>query len=211
MPLRVRATLVRGSYPRPLTADSSGDFSHFSSSQLAHDEELDAQKCEITKDDAEIEKNEQKSDWQRDEDDDDFYLGSQELYNQSSSQSTDTSDTTEVPRRVRRRDEDMVSEWEMDAEDSPECSQSSQSSTASHDNRTDEEILRDDKDVSCEKIKLIYKALYRHNFGVISPDRKAFAKKIVAILYGLEGEDVGTIDRWIRRNKEQLESWPLEA
>ncbi|KAF9229214.1 hypothetical protein BS17DRAFT_762884 [Gyrodon lividus] len=203
MPLRV---LARGSYPRPLTTDSSGDFSHFSSSQLAHEEEVDAQKCEMTRDDAEIENKEKK----RDEDDDDFCLGSQELYNQYSSQNTEASDTAEVHRPIRSHDESAESEQEVDAEGSPECSQSSQSSSASHDNRTYEEILQDDRQISCIKIKLIYKALYRHDLGVLSPDRRVFAKKMVAILYELEEEEVDTIDRWIRRNKGKLESWPLE-
>jgi len=98
----------------------------------------------------------------------------------------------------------------MDAEDSPQCTQSSQSSSAFYDNRTYEEILRDDKGISCEKIKLIYEALYRHGWEIISPDRKVLARKIVAILYGLEDEEVDRIDRWIRRNKGHLRSWPLE-
>ncbi|KIJ68524.1 hypothetical protein HYDPIDRAFT_24794 [Hydnomerulius pinastri MD-312] len=208
MPVRVIVAKSRGSYPRPLTADSSADFPHFSSSQLAHEEEAYAQKCEISKDDIEIEKKERK----RDEDDDDFYLGSQELYNQSSSQSTESdSDTTEIPRRANRDDEDGDSEWDMDAEESLEYSQSSQSSAASVDDRTPAEILRNDKGISREKIKLIYKAIYGNPLEVNSPDRKRLARKLVAILYGLDEEEMDTVDRWIRRNKGQLGSWPFEA
>ena len=58
--MRTKAAKTRACYPRPLTTDSSGSFVYFTSSQLAHEEEADAQRCEIRKDDDEIEEAERK-------------------------------------------------------------------------------------------------------------------------------------------------------
>lgn len=97
---------------------------------------------------------------------------------------------------------------EMETDNGPE---SSQPSWASLDQRTIEEILYDDKNISCEKIELIYIVLYCHPLGVLSPDRQRFAKLLIGILYQLTEQEVELIDKWVRRNRKQLKSWPYAA
>ncbi|KAH7929310.1 hypothetical protein BV22DRAFT_130365 [Leucogyrophana mollusca] len=191
----------RSCYPRPLTEAFSGSFEHFTSSQLAHEDELEAQRNEIEKDNAAIERAERK----RDEEDDDFGLGSQELYQQWSSQSTEDDDDRATP-VARRRSVD-----EYDSDDTSSDFQSSQPSSQSDATvyRTREEILRDDKGITSGKIVLINAALNRDPADIPSPARRRCAKNIIAVLYGLEASEIDLIEWWIRHHEGHLETWPF--
>lgn len=203
----MRATTIRACYPRPLTAGSSGSSFELTSSQLAHEDEVDAQRYEIIKDDKVLEAHEKK----RDQEDDDFYLDPQELYNQGSSQSTDISSDSNLPGMYRSAGSTEEEDSEMETDSSPEGSSSGRASPVPVDQRTPEQALWEDKEITREKIKLIHKALYQDPHEILSPDRRRFAKALIAILYGLTVGEMELVDRWIIRNREQLKLWPNRA
>lgn len=203
----MRTTTIRACYPRPLTADSSGSSFELTSSQLAHEDEVDAQRYEIIKDDKVLEAHEKK----RDQEDDDFYLDPQELYNQGSSQSTDISSDSNLPGMYRSAGSTEEEDSEMETDSSPEGSSSGRASPVPVDQRTPEQALWEDKEITREKIKLIHKALYQDPHEILSPDRRRFAKALIAILYGLTVGEMELVDRWIIRNREQLKLWPNRA
>ncbi|KAH7913023.1 hypothetical protein BJ138DRAFT_1111850 [Hygrophoropsis aurantiaca] len=193
----------RSCYPRPLTADNSGSFEAFTSSQLAHEDELEAQRNEIEKDNAFIERAERK----RDDEDGDYGLGSQELYQQISSQSTESTDSNEEPSTpVRGR----YAVREVEFEEPVEEFSSSQSSNRSDGNsyRSREEMLHADKDITSKKILLIDLVLNRSPMDVPSPARRTCAKNIIAVLYGLEHTEIDLIELWIRQHADRLHMWP---
>lgn len=195
--------MIRACYPRPLTADSSGSSFELTSSQLAHEDEVDAQRHEISKDDKALEADEKKED-------DDFCIEPQEFYNQGSSQSTDICSDNGCPGAYRNAgciEEDS----DMETNNFSGGSCSGRGSPVSIDQRTPEQILCEDKEITREKIKLIHKALYQHPHQILSPDRRRFAKLLIAILYELTVEETELADRWIKRNREQLRLWPNGA
>lgn len=203
----MRTTTIRACYPRPLTVDSSGSSFELTSSQLAHEDEVDAQRYEIIKDDKVLEAHEKK----RDQEDNDFYLDPQELYNQGSSQSTNISSDSSLSGMYRSAGSTEEEDSEMETDSFPEGSSSGRASPAPVDQRTPEQALCEDKEITREKIKLIHKALYQDPHEILSPDRRRFAKALIAILYGLTVGEMEMVDRWIIRNREQLKLWPNRA
>lgn len=147
----------------------------------------------------------------RDQEDDDFYLDPQELYNQGSSQSTDISSDSNLPGMYRSAGSTEEEDSEMETDSSPEGSSSGRASPVPVDQRTPEQALWEDKEITREKIKLIHKALYQDPHEILSPDRRRFAKALIAILYGLTVGEMELVDRWIIRNREQLKLWPNRA
>lgn len=147
---------------------------------------------------------------QRDQEDDDFCIEPQEFYNQGSSQSTDICSDNGCPGAYRNAgciEEDS----DMETSNFSGGSRSGRTSPVSTDQRTPEQILCEDKEITLEKIKLIHKALYQHPHQILSPDRRRFAKLLIAILYELTVEETELADRWIKRNREQLRLWPNGA
>lgn len=147
---------------------------------------------------------------QRDQEDDDFCIEPQEFYNQGSSQSTDICSDNGCPGAYRNAgciEEDS----DMEANNFSGGSCSGRGSPVSIDQRTPEQILCEDKEITREKIKLIHKALYQHPHQILSPDRRRFAKLLIAILYELTVEETELADKWIKRNREQLRLWPNGA
>lgn len=190
-----------------MIVDSSGSSFELTSSQLAHEDEVDAQRYEIIKDDKVLEAHEKK----RDQEDNDFYLDPQELYNQGSSQSTNISSDSSLSGMYRSAGSTEEEDSEMETDSFPEGSSSGRASPVPVDQRTPEQALCEDKEITREKIKLIHKALYQDPHEILSPDRRRFAKALIAILYGLTVGEMEMVDRWIIRNREQLKLWPNRA
>lgn len=163
---------------------------------------MDAQRYEISKDDKALEAGDKK----RDQEDDDFHLEPHELYTQGSSQSTEM--WTETYRSGGSTEEENS---DMETNSFSESSRSSRASPVSVDQRTPEQALCEDKGITGEKIKLIHKTLYQHPHGILSPDRRRFAKLLIAILYELTEGETELVDRWIKRNRETLRLWPNGA
>ncbi|KAI6136579.1 hypothetical protein F5141DRAFT_1059656 [Pisolithus sp. B1] len=200
----MRTTTIRACYPRPLTADSSGSSFELTSSQLAHEDEVDAQRHEISKDDKVLEAGEKK----RDQEDDDFCIEPREFYSQCSSQSTDICSDSDFPGTYRNAGSIEEEDSDMETNNFSDGSCSGRASPVSIDQRTPEQTLCEDKEITREKIKLIHKALYQQPHEILSPDRRRFAKLLIAILYELTAEETELVDRWIKRNREQLRLWP---